>query len=59
LVTLLKNGWTRVLGLVVIQFYAGEYTLSVDRALKKNKKQWRQKKYLLSSLCRKVKNIEI
>jgi len=32
LVTLPKNFWTRVLGSVVIQLYAGECTLSVDRA---------------------------
>jgi len=33
LVTLPKNCWTKVLGSVVIQLYAGECTLSVDRAL--------------------------
>jgi len=32
LVTLPKNYWPRVLGLVVIQLYAGECTPSVDRA---------------------------
>jgi len=33
LVTLPKYFWTRVLGSVVIQLYAGECTSSVDRAL--------------------------
>jgi len=33
LVTLPKNFWTRVLGSVVIQLYAGERRPSVDRAL--------------------------
>jgi len=33
LVTLPKKFWTIVLGSVVIQLYAGEYTPSVDRAL--------------------------
>jgi len=33
LVALPKNFWTLVLGSVVIQLYAGECTLSVDRAL--------------------------
>jgi len=33
LVTLPKNFWTRVLGPVVNQLYAGECTPSVDRAL--------------------------
>jgi len=33
LVTLPKNFWTRVLGSVVIQLYAGECTPSVDQAL--------------------------
>jgi len=33
MVTLLKYCWPRVLGSVVIQLYAGECTLSVDRAL--------------------------
>jgi len=32
LVTLPKNCWLRVLGSVVIQLYAGEFTPSVDRA---------------------------
>jgi len=32
LVTLPKNFWTRVLAAVVIQLYAGECTLSVNRA---------------------------
>jgi len=32
LVTLPKNSWPRVLGSVVIQLYAGECTISVDRA---------------------------
>jgi len=31
-----KNFWTRVLGSVVIQLYAGECTPSVDRALNLN-----------------------
>jgi len=30
-----KNCWTRVLGSVVIQLYAGECTPSVDRALRR------------------------
>jgi len=33
LITLPKIFWSRVLGSVVIQIYAGEYTPSVDRAL--------------------------
>jgi len=33
LVTLRKNCWTRVLGTVVIQLYAGECMPSVDRVL--------------------------
>jgi len=33
MVTLPKKFWTRVLDLVVIQLYAGEYKPSVDRAL--------------------------
>jgi len=33
LVTLPKNFWTRVLGSVVIQLYAGKCTPSVDQAL--------------------------
>jgi len=32
LVTIPKNCWSRVLGSVVIQLYAGECTPSVDRA---------------------------
>jgi len=34
LVTLPKNCWPRVLDSVVIQLYAGECTLTVDRALR-------------------------